>query len=106
MPKIIVLPCYLSKNIPNFKTFFVYIVWDVSQQIVTTDSNDQYLTLFQVGFRKGGIQLFGPLGRRTQLEVVLAGLLLASLLALFGCAITLGVRYNRGNKHTHRWSKM
>uniref|UniRef100_A0A672L822 endothelin-converting enzyme 1 n=1 Tax=Sinocyclocheilus grahami TaxID=75366 RepID=A0A672L822_SINGR len=37
---------------------------------------------FQVGFRKGGIQLFGPLGRRTQLEVVLAGLLLASLLAL------------------------
>ncbi len=62
--------------------------------------NDQYLTLFQVGFRKGGIQLFGPLGRRTQLEVVLAGLLLASLLALFGCAITLGVRYNRGNKHT------
>uniref|UniRef100_A0A673HJ73 endothelin-converting enzyme 1 n=1 Tax=Sinocyclocheilus rhinocerous TaxID=307959 RepID=A0A673HJ73_9TELE len=36
-----------------------------------------------------------PLGRRTQLEVVLAGLLLASLLALFGCAITLGVRYNR-----------
>uniref|UniRef100_A0A8C1J085 endothelin-converting enzyme 1 n=2 Tax=Cyprinus carpio TaxID=7962 RepID=A0A8C1J085_CYPCA len=32
---------------------------------------------------------------RTQLEVVLAGLLLASLLALFGCAITLGVRYNR-----------
>uniref|UniRef100_A0A673NCN6 endothelin-converting enzyme 1 n=1 Tax=Sinocyclocheilus rhinocerous TaxID=307959 RepID=A0A673NCN6_9TELE len=49
----------------------------------------------EVGFRKGGIQLFGPLGRRTQLEVVLAGLLLASLLALFGCAITLGVRYNR-----------
>ncbi|KAI2655920.1 Endothelin-converting enzyme 2 [Labeo rohita] len=38
----------------------------------------------EVGFRKGGIQLFGPLGRRTQLEVVLAGLLLASLLALFG----------------------
>uniref|UniRef100_A0A8C1CYI7 endothelin-converting enzyme 1 n=2 Tax=Cyprinus carpio TaxID=7962 RepID=A0A8C1CYI7_CYPCA len=49
----------------------------------------------EVGFRKGGIQLYGPLGRRTQLEVVLAGLLLASLLALFGCAITLGVRYNR-----------
>uniref|UniRef100_A0A8C2BP57 endothelin-converting enzyme 1 n=1 Tax=Cyprinus carpio TaxID=7962 RepID=A0A8C2BP57_CYPCA len=39
--------------------------------------------------------MYGPLGRRTQLEVVLAGLLLASLLALFGCAITLGVRYNR-----------
>uniref|UniRef100_A0A3B1IG29 endothelin-converting enzyme 1 n=1 Tax=Astyanax mexicanus TaxID=7994 RepID=A0A3B1IG29_ASTMX len=49
----------------------------------------------EVGFRKGGIQFFGPLGRRTQLEVVLAGLLLASLLALFGCAVTLGVRYNR-----------
>ncbi|XP_056118554.1 endothelin-converting enzyme 2b isoform X1 [Rhinichthys klamathensis goyatoka] len=48
----------------------------------------------EVGFRKGGVQLFGPLGRRTQLEVVLAGLLLTSLLALFGCAITLGVRYN------------
>uniref|UniRef100_A0AAY5EFJ1 endothelin-converting enzyme 1 n=1 Tax=Electrophorus electricus TaxID=8005 RepID=A0AAY5EFJ1_ELEEL len=48
-----------------------------------------------VGFRKGGIQFFGPIGRRTQLEVVLAGLLLASLLALFGCALTLGVHYNR-----------
>lgn len=95
---------YIQKHPKLFHTFFVYIVWDVSQQTVTTD--DQYLTLFQVGFRKGGIQLFGPLGRRTQLEVVLAGLLLASLLALFGCAITLGVRYNRGNKHTHRWSKM
>uniref|UniRef100_A0A8C2GWD2 endothelin-converting enzyme 1 n=1 Tax=Cyprinus carpio TaxID=7962 RepID=A0A8C2GWD2_CYPCA len=30
-----------------------------------------------------------------------AGLLLASLLALFGCAITLGVRYNRGNTHRY-----
>uniref|UniRef100_A0AAY4EIY1 endothelin-converting enzyme 1 n=1 Tax=Denticeps clupeoides TaxID=299321 RepID=A0AAY4EIY1_9TELE len=37
----------------------------------------------------------GPLGRRTQLEVVLAGLLLASLFALFGCAVALGIRYNR-----------
>lgn len=55
-----------------------------------------------MGFRKGGVQLFGPLGRRTQLEVVLGGLLLTSLLALFGCAITLGVRYNRGNTHTHK----
>jgi len=27
----------------------------------------------------------------------LAGLLLTSLLVLFGCAITLGVRYNGGN---------
>ncbi|CAB1348496.1 unnamed protein product, partial [Coregonus sp. 'balchen'] len=26
----------------------------------------------EVGFRKGGIQLLGPLGRRTQMEVVLA----------------------------------
>uniref|UniRef100_A0AAY4EHJ4 endothelin-converting enzyme 1 n=1 Tax=Denticeps clupeoides TaxID=299321 RepID=A0AAY4EHJ4_9TELE len=49
----------------------------------------------EVGFRKGGIQLMGPLGRRTQLEVVLAGLLLASLFALFGCAVALGIRYNR-----------
>ncbi|XP_076831918.1 endothelin-converting enzyme 2b isoform X3 [Brachyhypopomus gauderio] len=49
----------------------------------------------EVGFRRGGIQFFGSLGRRTQLEVVLAGLLLASLLALFGCALTLGVHYNR-----------
>ncbi|KAG9348205.1 hypothetical protein JZ751_001940 [Albula glossodonta] len=45
-----------------------------------------------VGFRKGGLQLLGPLGRRTQLEVILSGLLLAALLALFGCALTLGVR--------------
>uniref|UniRef100_A0AAY4EI37 endothelin-converting enzyme 1 n=1 Tax=Denticeps clupeoides TaxID=299321 RepID=A0AAY4EI37_9TELE len=53
------------------------------------------LGVWQVGFRKGGIQLMGPLGRRTQLEVVLAGLLLASLFALFGCAVALGIRYNR-----------
>uniref|UniRef100_A0AAY4EJ69 endothelin-converting enzyme 1 n=1 Tax=Denticeps clupeoides TaxID=299321 RepID=A0AAY4EJ69_9TELE len=49
------------------------------------------LGVWQVGFRKGGIQLMGPLGRRTQLEVVLAGLLLASLFALFGCAVALGI---------------
>ncbi|XP_056138989.1 endothelin-converting enzyme 2b isoform X1 [Lampris incognitus] len=49
----------------------------------------------EVGFRKGGVQLLGPLGRRTQLEVLLSGLLLTSLLALFGCALTLGVQYNR-----------
>uniref|UniRef100_A0A4W5PCC2 endothelin-converting enzyme 1 n=1 Tax=Hucho hucho TaxID=62062 RepID=A0A4W5PCC2_9TELE len=29
------------------------------------------------------------------MEVVLAGVLLASLLALFGCAVTLGIRYNK-----------
>lgn len=57
----------------------------------------------QVGFRKGGIQLLGPLGRRTQMEVVLAGVLLCSLLALFGCAVTLGMRYNTGEAfgYTH-----
>ncbi|KAM6970673.1 endothelin-converting enzyme 2b [Aplochiton taeniatus] len=48
----------------------------------------------EVGFRKGGIQLMAPLGRRSQLEVLLSGLLLASLLSLFACAITLGVHYN------------
>lgn len=49
----------------------------------------------EVGFRKGGIQLLGPLGQRTQMELVLSGLLLASLLALFGCAVTLGVHYKQ-----------
>ncbi|MCJ8740172.1 hypothetical protein PDJAM_G00055850 [Pangasius djambal] len=47
----------------------------------------------EVGFRKGGIQLCGGLGRRTQLEIVLAALLVASLLSLFACAVTLGVHY-------------
>ncbi|CDQ92354.1 unnamed protein product [Oncorhynchus mykiss] len=60
----------------------------------------------EVGFRKGGIQLLGPMGRRTQMEVVLAGVLLCSLLALFGCAVTLGMRYNTGEAfgytHGHR----
>lgn len=51
----------------------------------------------QVGFRKGGIQLCGGLGRRTQLEIVLAALLVASLLSLFACAVTLGVHYKNGN---------
>ncbi|KAG5836976.1 hypothetical protein ANANG_G00234360 [Anguilla anguilla] len=48
----------------------------------------------EIGIRKGGFQLLGPLGRMTQLEVILSGLLLASLLALFGCGLTLGVRYS------------
>uniref|UniRef100_A0A671RNY2 endothelin-converting enzyme 1 n=1 Tax=Sinocyclocheilus anshuiensis TaxID=1608454 RepID=A0A671RNY2_9TELE len=81
----------IQKNMSNYKraTFEEEDGTDVpADGAISPDS-------VEVGFRKGGIQLFGPLGRRTQLEVVLAGLLLASLLALFGCAITLGVRYNR-----------
>ncbi|KAK6305014.1 hypothetical protein J4Q44_G00237940 [Coregonus suidteri] len=47
-----------------------------------------------VGFRKGGIFLLNPLGRR--MEMVLAGVLLVSVLALCGCAVTLGSRrYNK-----------
>lgn len=49
-----------------------------------------------MGFRKGGIQLCGGLGRRTQLEIVLAALLMASVLSLFACAVTLGVHYKNG----------
>lgn len=59
----------------------------------------------QVGFRKGGIQLCGGLGRRTQLEIVLAALLMASLLSLFACAITLGIHYKNGETTTlHRYA--
>lgn len=57
----------------------------------------------QVGFRKGGIQLCGGLGRRTQLEVVLAALLMASLLSLFACAITLGIHYRNGEPTTYTY---
>lgn len=55
----------------------------------------------QVGFRKGGIQLCGGLGRRTQLEMVLAALLAVSLLSLFACAVTLGVHYKNGEPAAH-----
>ncbi|MGH0130811.1 UNVERIFIED_CONTAM: hypothetical protein FKN15_071478 [Acipenser sinensis] len=34
------------------------------------------------------------MGRRTQLEVILTGLLLVTVLALFGCAVSLGIRYS------------
>uniref|UniRef100_A0A4W5PUN4 endothelin-converting enzyme 1 n=1 Tax=Hucho hucho TaxID=62062 RepID=A0A4W5PUN4_9TELE len=44
-----------------------------------------------VGFRKYGIQLLSSLGKR----MVLAGVLLSSVLALFGCTVTLGMRYNK-----------
>uniref|UniRef100_A0A673Y7K8 endothelin-converting enzyme 1 n=1 Tax=Salmo trutta TaxID=8032 RepID=A0A673Y7K8_SALTR len=47
--------------------------------------------VLNVGFRKGGIQLLSSLGKR----MVLAGVLLSSVLALFGCTVTLGMRYNK-----------
>ncbi|MGH0144682.1 UNVERIFIED_CONTAM: hypothetical protein FKN15_036166 [Acipenser sinensis] len=37
------------------------------------------------------------MGRRTQLEVILTGLLLVTVLALFGCAVSLGIRYSTEN---------
>ncbi|XP_036392017.1 endothelin-converting enzyme 2b isoform X2 [Megalops cyprinoides] len=80
----------LRNNMSNYKrtTFEEDEVADIpADGAISPDS-------VEVGFRKGGVQLLGPLGRRTQLEVVLSGLLLASLLALFGCALTLGVRYS------------
>ncbi|XP_065816053.1 endothelin-converting enzyme 2b isoform X1 [Labrus bergylta] len=42
----------------------------------------------EVGFRKGGVDIFG---RRTQLEVLLSVLLLAALLALLACLLVLGL---------------
>ncbi|XP_058890230.1 endothelin-converting enzyme 2-like isoform X1 [Acipenser ruthenus] len=48
----------------------------------------------EVGFRKGGVHSLGAMGRRTQLEVILTGLLLVTVLALFGCAVSLGIRYS------------
>lgn len=60
-----------------------------------------HMFVSQVGFRKGGIQLCGGLGRRTQLEMVLAALLVASLLSLFACAVTLGVHYKNGEPTTY-----
>ncbi|XP_023678299.1 endothelin-converting enzyme 2b isoform X1 [Paramormyrops kingsleyae] len=48
----------------------------------------------EVGFRKGGVQFLGPLGRRTQLEVILLGFLLVAGLALFGCVVAVGLQYS------------
>ncbi|KAM9437896.1 endothelin-converting enzyme 2-like isoform 5-T7 [Salvelinus alpinus] len=44
-----------------------------------------------VRFRKGGIQLLSSPGKR----MVLAGVLLSSVLGLFGCTVTLGMRHNK-----------
>ncbi|RXM99755.1 Endothelin-converting enzyme 2 [Acipenser ruthenus] len=52
----------------------------------------------EVGFRKGGVHSLGAMGRRTQLEVILTGLLLVTVLALFGCAVSLGIRYSTGER--------
>lgn len=51
---------------------------------------DSVQSLFQVGFRKGGVDI---LGRRTQLEVLLSVLLLAALLAL----LVLGLGFSSGS---------
>lgn len=52
------------------------------------------VTPFQVGFRKGGVDI---LGRRTQLEVLLSVLLLAALLALLACLLVLGLGFSSGS---------
>ncbi|MEQ2200102.1 hypothetical protein XENOCAPTIV_022496, partial [Xenoophorus captivus] len=49
------------------------------------------LCIFQVGFRKGGVDI---LGRRTQLEVLLSVMLLVALLALLACLVVLGLGFN------------
>uniref|UniRef100_A0A3Q4B3X3 endothelin-converting enzyme 1 n=1 Tax=Mola mola TaxID=94237 RepID=A0A3Q4B3X3_MOLML len=50
----------------------------------------------QVGFRTGGVDI---LGRRTQLEVLLSGLLLAALLALLACLLVLGLGLTSDSSH-------
>uniref|UniRef100_A0A673Y976 endothelin-converting enzyme 1 n=1 Tax=Salmo trutta TaxID=8032 RepID=A0A673Y976_SALTR len=50
--------------------------------------------LLTVSVAFGGIQLLSSLGKR----MVLAGVLLSSVLALFGCTVTLGMRYNKGER--------
>lgn len=60
------------------------------------------VSVSQVGFRKGGVDI---LGRRTQLEVLLSVLLLAALLALLACLLVLGLGFSSGNDtclHLHR----
>lgn len=59
---------------------------------------DSVQSLFQVGFRKGGVDI---LGRRTQLEVLLSVLLLAALLALLACLLVLGLGFSSGSYTQH-----
>ncbi|XP_028650828.1 endothelin-converting enzyme 2b isoform X1 [Erpetoichthys calabaricus] len=54
----------------------------------------------EVGFNKGGIHFLGPVGRRTQLEMLLSGMLLFTVLVLLGCVISLGISYSRDPAHS------
>lgn len=59
----------------------------------STSSPDRDQDQVEVGFRKGGVDLFG---RRTTLEVLLGVLLMASLLALTICLLLLGLQLAPG----------
>ncbi|XP_078523458.1 endothelin-converting enzyme 2 [Lissotriton helveticus] len=54
----------------------------------------------EVGFRKGRAHFLGPLGARTQLELVLCLVTLLLAVLLFGCVIALGVQYSKDPSHT------
>lgn len=54
----------------------------------------------QVGFQKRTRQLFGS---HTQLELVLAGLILVLAALLLGCLVALWVQYHRGRWVHTRW---
>ncbi|XP_064418383.1 endothelin-converting enzyme 2 isoform X3 [Latimeria chalumnae] len=49
----------------------------------------------KVGFRKEKVHPLGPLGTRTQLEIVLSLLLLLTAVTLMGCCIALGIKYSQ-----------
>nr|XP_014344297.1 PREDICTED: endothelin-converting enzyme 2 isoform X2 [Latimeria chalumnae] len=49
----------------------------------------------EVGFRKEKVHPLGPLGTRTQLEIVLSLLLLLTAVTLMGCCIALGIKYSQ-----------
>lgn len=67
-----------------------------------TEANDRAASpdAVEVGFRKGRPRILGPLGARTQMELVLCLLLLLTVVTLLGCIIALGIKIRQDPSRT------
>ncbi|XP_064418381.1 endothelin-converting enzyme 2 isoform X1 [Latimeria chalumnae] len=81
----------LSNKMPNYKRATLEDD-DITAAAVDGNSSPDGM---EVGFRKEKVHPLGPLGTRTQLEIVLSLLLLLTAVTLMGCCIALGIKYSQ-----------
>uniref|UniRef100_H3AK21 endothelin-converting enzyme 1 n=1 Tax=Latimeria chalumnae TaxID=7897 RepID=H3AK21_LATCH len=82
---------FLISQMPNYKRATLEDD-DITAAAVDGNSSPDGM---EVGFRKEKVHPLGPLGTRTQLEIVLSLLLLLTAVTLMGCCIALGIKYSQ-----------